>query len=181
MAYGYGSQQSGIQGQYGQSLADMYGQYASQQANQANMYGAAQAGLLTDTAAAQANIGIGVGTGNQNAMGSAYDQYADFGGSVEQANANSKKEEAGLIASIFSDERLKRDIETVAGSKYERIGLRGVRWAWNHVASSLGLVGMSEGVIAQEVMKKYPSAVHKRGDWLVVDYGELDRLIRETA
>lgn len=181
MAYGYGSQGAGIQGDYGNTLAGMYGQYGSQQAAQANLYGAGMAGLLTDTANNQANIGIGVGTNNQSAMGSAYQQFADTAGGVEQAAANQKRELAMGALAAFSDARLKTDIE-VTPSKYERIGLCGARWTWNGTAFALGLYGSAEGVIAQEVEKLYPQAVVVGDDgWLRVNYGVLDRLVAEAA
>ena len=58
-----------------------------------------------------------------------------------------------------SDLRLKTNIQIVASSKYNVLGLRGVRWTWNDKANQLGLYGEAQGVIAQEVELLYPDAV----------------------
>lgn len=173
---------AGIQSQYGQDLAGLNERTAATQAGMTFGTGSSLADLIYGTGTDVANIGIGVGaqgvSTSQSLMG-AYNDALNNQQAINQQSQDNKKETAGMIASIFSDRRLKAGIETVPGSKYERIGLRGVRWTWKP-GNALDLVGYGEGVIAQEVLRKYPSAVGVRGDWFVVDYGELDRLIAES-
>ena len=86
----------------------------------------------------------------------------------------------GLLP-FFSDKELKQNITTIPQSKYELIGLRGVRWFWNKQAEdTFGLNGSSEGVIAQEVEEIYPEAVEvgPRG-FKRVSYGYLDMVLNE--
>ena len=99
-----------------------------------------------------------------------------------------KKEKIiGAVAAIvgrvllFSDKGLKQNITTLPRSKYELIGLRGVRWFWNkHAEDTFGLNGSSEGVIAQEVEGIYPEAVKvgARG-FKRVSYSYLDMVLYE--
>lgn len=195
MAYGYGQQNAGManqygqqlaqmQAQYGQSVADQYAQYGGQMAQNASNLGAQYANLYGNIGSNMANVAIGVGGNaqqNANSLMGAYQNYAQYGGMTQQAQANSNRETAGMIASFFSDASLKADVVTVPGSRYERIGLRGVRWVWNDTANKHGLFGKNEGVIAQEVIEKYPQAVIEgREGFLMVDYGELDRLIESA-
>lgn len=63
---------------------------------------------------------------------------------------------AGLA---FSDARLKRDISALGGGWYR------YRYIWSD--------GWQVGVMAQEVQKTNPAAVHSIGGWLAVDYGAL--------
>jgi hypothetical protein len=183
MANQYGQGAAGLQSQYGQDLSGIYQQGAQTQAGMTYGTGGALSDLFTNTASNIANIGIGVGAQGVDSSNSLMGAYNDAMNNQQAINQNEQDKKMGLlgaVASAFSDERLKRDIETVPGSRYEQIGLRGVRWIWNHIANGIGLRGVSDGVLAQEVMQKYPSAVSVRGDWLVVDYGQLERLIAET-
>lgn len=56
---------------------------------------------------------------------------------------------------IWSDERLKTNIKYVADVK----GHRTYTWEWNELANSLGVRGISSGVLAQEVKEYMPEAV----------------------
>ena len=64
---------------------------------------------------------------------------------------------AGAMA--FSDARLKRDISALGGGWYR------YRYIWSD--------DWQIGVMAQEVQKTNPAAVHEIGGWLAVDYGAL--------
>jgi hypothetical protein len=180
LASGYGGQQAGLHTQYGQDLSGIYGQQAQLSGN----LGSQLAQLYGSAGQNMANVAIGVGGNaqglNQGLMG-AYQNYAQTGGMAQQAQANQNKETAGMLMAMFSDERLKVDLEPVPGSKYERIGLSGFRWTWNAIAERLGLHGRGGGVIAQEVREKIPHVVYERDGFLTVDYAELDRLIAEAA
>lgn len=185
LSVGLGQQQAGIYGQQGQQLAALYGQHAGQQAQNQQQAANALSGANLQTGSNLANVAIGVGgnaQGNANNLMGAYQNYAQYGGMAQQAQANSNRETAGMIASFFSDARLKSEIEQISGSKYERVGLKGYRWKWNKIADKLyGLRGDGEGVIAQEVERLYPACVAPTvHGHLVVKYSELDRMI-ETA
>ena len=64
---------------------------------------------------------------------------------------------AGALA--FSDARLKRDISAIGNGWYR------YRYIWSD--------DWQIGVMAQEVQKTNPAAVHNVGGWLAVDYGAL--------
>lgn len=65
----------------------------------------------------------------------------------------------------FSDVRLKRDIRRV-GKRADGLGLYLFRYIWSPVVHL--------GVMAQEVLKVKPQAVHRTPEgWLMVDYGAL--------
>jgi hypothetical protein len=75
---------------------------------------------------------------------------------------------AAALMSIFSDENLKTDISKVGKTPG---GHNIYKWNWNEKAKELGLSGSSTGVIAQEVQKVIPEAVHKVNGYLAVNYG----------
>lgn len=180
-----GTQQAGIQQQYGQNLADMYSQTYGNLANTATSTGSNLANVYANAGQNQANIAIGVGANAQsNAQGlaGAYQNYAQYGGMAQQAAANSTRETAAGLAALFSDRRLKNNITFDHDSSFGSIGLRRATWTWNEQAAALGLVGNASGVIAQEVAEKYPHAVlvHANG-YMMVDYGELQRMMQEAA
>jgi hypothetical protein len=75
---------------------------------------------------------------------------------------------AGMMSR--SDKRLKKNIKLI--SKKGNINI--YSWEWNSKAKELGESGKTIGVLAQEVMKDYPEAVHMAEDgYYVVDYGML--------
>ena len=163
-------------------LSDIYGTRAAQGADQANLYGSSEANLATSTANNMANIGIGVASQNQSALGSAYSKWGDQQGGPEQARANDMQTAASIFASIFggSDAQLKSNI-TRHDSAYGAIGLRGASWEWNAKAKAIGLTGKTSGVIAQEVAALYPEAVKTINGYLHVNYGLLNKLVSEAA
>jgi hypothetical protein len=186
MAYGYGSQRSGMQNQYGQDAAGLSQQHYGDKASQAMSYANQQGQIGINAANNEANLRIGLGTNNQqnaNSMMGAYANYANYGGMEDQAQANSNKEFAAMMMSMFSDRRLKSDIGRIRGSRYERLGLNGYGWTWNDHANRLGYFGKAEGVIAQEVAEKYPHAVGTDvgSGWMYVDYDELEQMLAKAA
>ena len=64
-------------------------------------------------------------------------------------------------------------------SRYNSIGLSRFSWQWNEIAKEkFGLIGVGQGVIAQDVKKLYPWAAVKGADgFLRVDYASLDAMI----
>ena len=66
----------------------------------------------------------------------------------------------GTGLALSSDAALKEDITP----------LKPVTWKWNAVAGQFGLNGDSHGLIAQDVQKVWPDAVHVKNGYLTVDY-----------
>lgn len=78
---------------------------------------------------------------------------------------------AKIGAAVFSDERLKDNIEY-----YDTMpnGVNVYTWDWNDTAKSLGVDTPPFGVIAQEIMKTHPDAVMEGDDgYLRVNYGKI--------
>ncbi len=180
-----GQAQSGLDALFGQQVSNLYSQGGQQQADlltnlgnslagNQTQYGTSLAGLISGTGSQRADVLNQQGQSLANILTGHSATGGD--GAAMQAGANSQKDLLGMIMSMWSDARLKDDIETIP-SKYETIGLRGVRWVWNKIANRLGLSGAAEGVIAQEVAGLYPHAVGTRQGYMVVNYGELDMLI----
>jgi len=101
-------------------------------------------------AAAQAQQ-VGTQQGLSNAMG-----IADLG--VEAYGAG-----------MFSDRRLKKDIEEAG----EVNGHKWYKFTWNGVAEKLGLSGTTYGCMADEVYCKVNDAVILKDGFMFVLYGEL--------
>ena len=117
-------------------------------------YGPRQLGLLSQ----------GVSAMPQNITRS--DQY-NPGGLEKAGNAATT---VATLMSLFSDERLKDDIELIGNEK----GYNIYTWTWNKIAKKLGVNAPTKGVIAQEVMRTNPDAValHDSG-YYMVNYGAL--------
>lgn len=69
-------------------------------------------------------------------------------------------------AGLFSDERLKGNVEKVG----EVNGHNWYKWTWNKAAKALGLSGAAEGVIAQEVEHTAPHLIGERDGYKTVNY-----------
>ena len=78
----------------------------------------------------------------------------------------------GAIAGLFSDERLKTNIR-----HYETLdnGVKLYSWEWNDIALQKGAGDLpTHGVIAQDIQKQFPEAVHRGSDgYLRVDYSKV--------
>ena len=93
-------------------------------------------------------------------------------GEVGAANARSQRAgnilgQGAQIAAMFSDERLKTNIEKI-GSKN---GINVYSWEWNDLASGVGLTGKGVGHIAQQIQEVHPELVteHPNG-FLMINY-----------
>lgn len=122
----------------------------------------------------QSLFGVGEGAiGQQNDALSAM-QYAIDGkeAAANQRSAQRRSQNtqlAGLAIGLLalSDIRLKTDIEKVGELNGQNI----YEWEWNETANKKGLFGKAVGLIAQEVQRIMPAAVHVRPDgYLMVDY-----------
>jgi len=166
--------QSGMQNNLAQAQAGIYGGTGQSLANLYSGLGANAAGLMG---------GVGqVGMQSAQSQMNANNQYAGAAGMGQQAQTNAMMNLAGLGMAAFSDERLKTDIRTIKGSRYERIGLRGVSFAWNDKAKTrFGLEGRSNGVIAQEVAEKYPEVITVAHGYMMVNYEMLENIVRKAA
>lgn len=76
---------------------------------------------------------------------------------------------ASLAVSMFSDRRLKNNLEKIG----EVNGHNWYKWDWNIVAQKMGLKGQSEGVLADEIVKTDPDCITFIGPWLAVNYTKL--------
>ena len=111
---------------------------------------------------------------NANAIGGAISNVGAILGQGQagagQAKADGQGEALAALASFFSDPRLKKN-KKKAGHRY---GVEWFTWEWNDLAESmLGLVGKSEGVMADLVQKVRPDLIGERDGFMTVDYGRL--------
>ena len=116
------------------------------------------------SSAAQAATGSGnllTGAGNAAAAGTIGAANAQAQGSKNTASM------IGMIASLFSDERLKTNIQKTGEHK----GLNVYTWDWNEKGAELGLHGSSSGHIAQEVQKIHPDLISNQNGYLMINYG----------
>lgn len=135
------------------NLLQFGGDVATSQANIATGQEARIGGITTDIGAARA-AGV-VGAANANA--------------AAQENLSGAALTAGSIF-LASDERLKTNKKIIG--KFGEFNWWS--WDWNELAGELlGLFGSDEGVMAQEVMIKNPSAVISQDGFYRVNYGEL--------
>jgi len=75
----------------------------------------------------------------------------------------------GGAASIFSDIRLKENIEKIG----ELNGLNWYQWDWTEEAKAIVGDQQPEGVIAQEVQEIFPAAVTEKDGFMTVDYSRI--------
>lgn len=139
---------------------------AGSQANLSQGLQQSRANLAQGLQQSQANAALGTGSNIANlttGIGAAL-----AGGQVGAANARA----AGtgnllnLGATIFSDERLKKNIKKVGMQN----GYNIYQWDWNDKAKKLGLTGSDKGVLAQEVIKTNPEAIVFKDGYMTVDY-----------
>jgi len=73
---------------------------------------------------------------------------------------------AKLVGSIWSDRRLKDDVEFLSNQD----GINFYQWTWNALAAPLGLFGNSMGVMADEIEISHPDAMGVSQGYKTVDY-----------
>jgi len=81
---------------------------------------------------------------------------------------------AASAYTAFSDERLKHNIEKVGVDKETGLNLYKFNYIWSSDKTFIG-------VMAQEVIKKFPEAVYKVGDYFGVKYDKLGLRMMEVA
>jgi hypothetical protein len=113
---------------------------------------------VNQVAALQQGIGT---TLAQGIIGGAQAQQAGIGQGIGTG--------LGIADLIWSDMRLKDNIKLIG----ERNGHNWYSWAWNEAASTLGLTGSAEGVLADEVEVYRPDAVIVVNGYKSVDYAAL--------
>ncbi len=119
-----------------------------------------------------ANLGwqLGTGIGNANANAALANQSAAgnmmnvLGGIAGLGVSGGGTFGGNLLMSMFSDERVKEDIEKV-GELYDGTGVYKYHYLWDDPAMT------RIGVMAQEVEQTRPDAVHEVGGIKMVDYG----------
>ena len=97
-------------------------------------------------------------------------------GTYQQPNTAARLGSALSFGAQFmppSDIRLKENVMKVGEVEP---GVGWYTWDWNDTAKSMGINAQTEGVMAQELMKVNPSAVHKAEDgYYRVDYSKVNR------
>jgi hypothetical protein len=84
----------------------------------------------------------------------------------QQNQTNNLMGIAAMVASMFSDRRLKKNIKLVSKVK----GFNFYSFDWNKIANMLGLDGSTYGCMAEEVYSKVPEAVTLKDGFLFVNY-----------
>ncbi len=102
---------------------------------------------------------LGTGKGNQQGL---------FGkkGVIRGEVGKGVRKLAGNLAKIFSDVHLKENIDFVGKSEK---GINIYEWNYNNDSKN-----RYKGVLAHELKKDYPEAVHKEKEGLAVDYDKID-------
>ena len=104
-----------------------------------------------------------------------------FGSGQSQVGTYQQPSTAGRVMSALSfgsnfmpsDIRLKENVMKVGDVQP---GVGWYTWTWNDTAKAMGVDAPTEGVMAQELIKVNPSAVHKAEDgYYRVDYSKVDR------
>ena len=149
------------------SGADQSNALAQILANLATGQGSNLAGLQTQIGNAQAAGTVGKAGAVNQTIGMLF-------GSGQNGSPSAAQNMASVGAQMFSDERLKDNITKIADGA---VGL--FAWTWKHIEEiPEKLRGVpSVGVIAQEVLEKFPSCVHGEGGYLKVDYVKLSEEI----
>lgn len=188
------NQESGINTQAGllSSQAGLYGQEASNLGAQGTNYGQ-QAGIgqlpysnLTSLAGLVPGYS-GTAQSSTSPANISGDIYSNYQAAVNEANASQSSSNsllgglfslggsalgaagsAGGLSSLFSDRRLKKDIERV-GLLRDGMGLYHYRYQWDAPSRPL-----RAGVMADEVRAAMPAAVHTHESGFdMVDYGQV--------
>jgi hypothetical protein len=122
------------------------------------------------------NMGANVGIGNANASADLANQSLGLGllGGAAKGltTAIPGSSILGSLGSLFSDERLKEDIEPV-GELYDGQQI----YRYNYIGDDTPRIGL----MAQEVAVDNPDAVHEIGGWLAVNYGAATERAAELA
>jgi len=174
-----GSQQKDIQA-YGQDMAsqEYSNAFARMQSANTNQFNRDKSVYDTNLDTQKSLAGVGQSSANQvqnagqnmgsnvsqsikdtgDALAQQYTNSGNLFAQQQQQSQNSKASavSAGIgIASMFSDVRLKKDIN------YSHIenGLNIYTWNWNCTAKELGIDSMEKGVLAQEILNTRPDAV----------------------
>lgn len=127
-------------------------------------------GLGQGIATAQANAALGVGSN--------LSELSQQVGNVQAASAAAQMQQqqqqqqnaigiASLIASFFSDSRLKKNAEKIGRQN----GYDVWKWEWNETAKNkFGLEGSAKGVMVSDVLEKNPDAVTYQDGYAKVCY-----------
>ena len=151
-ATGAGTAAGGMYQAPGQAYMSGMGQGASTIGSGLNM----QLSGLGNVLNAQTQYAV---SGNENSV------IGDLGGLMGGAAAMK-------TAGFFSDERLKEDVKLVGKDEFTGLNLYEFNYTWSPKRFL--------GVIAQEVQKKFPSAVHEFAGYLSVDYNMLGLEMKEV-
>lgn len=138
--------------------------------NAATTIGTGGANILQNIGATQFRGRAGIGEAQAGGVeGSAQALVTgDIGAANARAQGTQNLLSAGTtIASLFSDERLKTDIEKIGSLS----GINVYSWKWNDLAGTIGLSGNGVGHLAQQVREIHPELVTEASNgFLMINY-----------
>jgi hypothetical protein len=187
---GLGKDTASAYGGLGAGLANTYTGLGNATAGVNTGLGNAVAGQQDQLAGLNFNTQTGIGNANANADLAAYNASGNFwnmlgglggmktsgggtvGGNAVSGLGNLASGAGSALMSMFSDERLKEDIEPV-GELYDGTNIYRYRY--------IGDPTPRIGVMAQEVEKTNPGAVVEIGGYKAVDYGRATQYASELA
>ena len=163
---------SDLANQQGLGLSGLIGDRANILSNLLSGAGQDQSQQLQNLQTLLANLSVGSGT-NQAASGQSAAQIAQQGAATQGAQqAQTGGAILGALASFFSDERLKDNIEPIGTFNGHNV----YSWTWNDKMPDKSLIGEKGiGVIAQEVYSYAPELIidNDKSGYLKVNYGGL--------
>lgn len=120
----------------------------------------------------QANTAIGQGSQISNAFenqGNITAAGIQNRNQIQADTTANQQQLAGQAFAMFSDPKLKENKKVIG----EKNGFKLWSWDWNQLANSIGLIGSSTGVMADEVLSKQPSAISYDKGFMKVNYSEI--------
>lgn len=157
--------------QQGLGISDAISSGAGNVSNLLTGFGQLDAQQQQQLATLLANLSVGAGTNQANIQQNMANIQQQGAAAQGQQQAQTGGAILGALASFFSDERLKDDIDKVGTYKGHNV----YSWTWNDKMPIDSLIGEKGiGVIAQEVEKYAPELIteHKSG-YKQVNYGGL--------
>jgi len=180
---GLGNATASAYGGQGNSLAGLYSGLGNAQAGVSTGQGNAVAGQYDQLGQLGYNTQTGIGNANANADLAAYNASGNFWnalgglGSIKTAGGGTVGGNAisglgNLATSIFSDERLKEDIDKIG----ELVDGQPV-YRYRYIGDNVFRIGL----MAQDVEKTNPDAVTEVGGYKAVDYGKATRFAGDLS
>jgi len=129
---------------------------------------ASLAGVAQQTTAQQGALGERFAGSVGSELTNQANAFASGQAAQQQAKSNLIGTAAGVAGAVFSDRRLKQNIEQIGVLDN---GLAWYKWEWKDFAMPLVGNQESEGVMADEAIEVNPNAVWIEDGYMKVDYG----------